>query len=534
MMHATAEAAVPIDAARDDARRLLARTDQPLWVYGDASRVALSAAPLTQPPAGMSLRTQLSPLPAESLGEARFREAYGTRYAYATGAMANGIASVAMVEALGKAGLLASYGAGGVLSEEVEKAVQRLRASLGARPFAVNVIHSPHEMRMEQACVDICLRHRVDVVEASAYMKLTLPIVQYRVAGLRDLGAAGVHAANRIIAKVSRPEVAAQFIAPPPADMVQALLDAGAITAEQAALAARVPMADDITVEADSGGHTDRRPLTVLLPAIIALRDRLVQQHGYARSGYLGRIGVGAAGGIATGSAAAAAFAMGAAYVVTGSVNQACIESGSSALVRKSLAAADLTDVDMAPAADMFELGVQLQVLRRGTFFPMRARQLYRLYETYPSLDAIPDDVRERLERQIFRRPLTQVWEDTVAYFNRRDPRQIEAAEADPKRKMALVFRSYLGQASHWANAGVADRAMDYQIWTGPAIGAFNQWVQGTYLEAPESRRVVDVAEHIMRAAALHLRVAQLRWQGIELPAAWTDYRIAPLMERGL
>jgi hypothetical protein len=29
----------------------------------------------------------------------------------------------------------------------------------------------------------------------------------------------------------------------------------------------RVPLACDITVEADSGGHTDNRPLSVLLPA---------------------------------------------------------------------------------------------------------------------------------------------------------------------------------------------------------------------------------------------------------------------------
>ena len=29
----------------------------------------------------------------------------------------------------------------------------------------------------------------------------------------------------------------------------------------------------------------------------------------------------------------------------------------------------------MAPAADMFEMGVKLQVLKRGTMFPMRAAQ---------------------------------------------------------------------------------------------------------------------------------------------------------------
>lgn len=58
----------------------------------------------------------------------------------------------------------------------------------------------------------------------------------------------------------------------------------------------------------------------------------------------------------------AAAFAMGAAYVVTGSINQACLESGSSTLARRMLCQADPADVIMAPAADMFEMGIKLQV----------------------------------------------------------------------------------------------------------------------------------------------------------------------------
>jgi trans-AT polyketide synthase/acyltransferase/oxidoreductase domain-containing protein len=507
----------------EGASRVLAQLDRELLVYGDGQRWAVGTATSARPPQGMTLRALLPPIEPERLGHSNFRRAYRARHAYAAGAMAKGIASPAMVEALGRAGLLASYGAAGVPGDEVEAAVVRLRAALGEQPFAVNVIHSPHELRMEQHCVDICLRHGVRVVEASAYLKLTLPIVQYRCAGLSQLPEGRIRAANRIIAKISRAEVAARFLAPPPPAMVQALRAAGAISALQARCAAHVPMADDITVEADSGGHTDRRPLVCLLPAIRALRDDMARKHGHVQP-----VGVGAAGGIGTGVAAAAAFALGADYVVTGSVNQSCVESGSSEAVRTLLARADITDMDMAPAADMFEMGVQVQVLRRGTLFPARARQLYALYQRYPSLDAIPVDVRQRLESQLFRRPLEQVWNDTVAYFSRHDPGQIADALADPRHKMALLFRSYLGQSSHWARAGVADRAMDYQIWAGPAIGAFNQWVRGSYLEAPGARRVADVAAHIMRAAAFHTRLNLLRLHGVELPADWTRYRFDP------
>ena len=59
---------------------------------------------------------------------------------------------------------------------------------------------------------------------------------------------------------------------------------------------------------------------------------------------------------------------------------------------------------------------------------------------------------------------------------------------------MALVFRWYLGQSSHWANAGDPARAVDYQVWCGPAMAAFNEWVRGSFLERPEERRVATVA----------------------------------------
>ena len=49
--------------------------------------------------------------------------------------------------------------------------------------------------------------------------------------------------------------------------------------------------------------------------------------------------------------------------------NQAAIESGL-ATEGKLLAKAGLADVNMAPAADMFELGVKVQVLKRALFGP--------------------------------------------------------------------------------------------------------------------------------------------------------------------
>ncbi|GAA5002030.1 hypothetical protein GCM10025734_38290 [Kitasatospora paranensis] len=300
--------------------------------------------------------------------------------------MAGGIASADMVIALAREGYLGSFGAAGLLPKSIEKALARFAAEIPARPFAVNLIHSPSEERLEREAVDLFLRHGVRCVEASAFMALSPHIVRYRLAGLRQGPDGQVVAEHRVIAKISRPETAERFMRPAPAATVSALLAQGLITPLQADLAKYVPMADDITVEADSGGHTDRRPLPALLPGILRLRDTVQREHRYPAA-----IRVGAAGGLGTPLAVAAAFAMGAAYVVTGSVNQSCVESGASRATKAMLAEAGIADCEMAPAADMFELGVELQVLKKGTLFPMRAKKLYELYQAHDGLEALPE-----------------------------------------------------------------------------------------------------------------------------------------------
>ncbi|MCX4748425.1 PfaD family polyunsaturated fatty acid/polyketide biosynthesis protein [Kitasatospora sp. NBC_01287] len=483
-----------------------------------------SAVPAASAPGGLPLLAAAAPLPPARLGSAAFLSAHGVRQPYLAGAMAGGIASADLVIALAREGFLASFGAAGLLPEAIAKALARFAAEIPGLPFAVNLIHSPSEERLEREAVDLFIEHGVRCVEASAFMALTPHIVRYRLTGLRRDAGGRVVAEHRVIAKISRTETAERFMRPAPAALVDQLLKQGRITSLQAELARQVPMADDITVEADSGGHTDRRPLPALLPSILRLRDAVQREHRYPVA-----IRVGAAGGLGSPIAVAAAFAMGAAYVVTGSVNQSCVESGASKATKALLAEAGIADCEMAPAADMFELGVELQVLKKGTLFPMRAKKLYELYQAHDGLEAIPAAERARLEAQLFRRPLEDVWRECVGYFQRRDPDQLARAAENPKRRMALVFRWYLGMSSRWSVAGDPDRTLDYQIWCGPAMGSFNDWVTASYLKAPGNRRVADVAHHLMRGAAFHTRLAALRTAGVQIPAAAGDYRPVPL-----
>lgn len=464
--------------------------------------------------AGLPLVAHSTPLPLENLGDAGFKSAFGIRYAYVCGAMANGITSVEMVAAAGKAGMIGFFGAAGLGFQEVETAIDRLQAITPEIPFGFNLIHSPNDMALEREIVDLYLRRGVRKVSASAYLDLTLPLVYYRVKGIHTEPDGTVVCPNKVVAKVSRMEVARRFLAPPPDKHLTALVSQGLITNAEAGLAKKVAMADAVSAEADSGGHTDNRPALALLPTFLALRDASVKKHGYARA-----IPVGLGGGIATPDAAAAAFSMGAAYVLTGSVNQACVEAGTCEAVKKMLAEAEQADVIMAPAADMFEMGVRVQVLKRGTMFAMRAAKLYDLYNAHASFESLPSADRQFVEKQLLHTRFETAWEQTEAFFHERDPAQIDRALKDPKHKMALVFRSYLGQTSRWAVKGISNRQIDYQIWCGPAMGAFNAWTRGSFLATPENRDTVTVALNLLYGAAVLIRCQQLRYQGAELPA---------------
>jgi trans-AT polyketide synthase/acyltransferase/oxidoreductase domain-containing protein len=155
-------------------------------------------------------------------------------------------------------------------------------------------------------------------------MGLTQFIVRYALTGLSQDSAGRIHRKNYVFAKISRPETAGRFMAPAPAELVEKLLSKGQITAEEARLSRFVPIAEDVTVESDSGGHTDNQPLT-------APCSRSSCACGIASAPSTatpGRFGWARRAVWARRAAVAAAFALGAAYVLTGSVNQASIEGG--------------------------------------------------------------------------------------------------------------------------------------------------------------------------------------------------------------
>ena len=505
---------------------LLAQIREPVHVVRDAvrARIGLATGGAVTTSAAHGDSPLLATLPAiypEWLGDRSFCEVHGVRFPYVAGEMANGITTTRMCIAMAEAGMVGFFGAGGLGYPRVEEAVDELVAKLGNRlPWGVNLIHSPNEAALENRVADLFIRKGVPIISASAFMGLTPAIVRCAASGLHLDANGRIVRKHRVFAKISRREVAIRFMSPAPADMLRALVAQNLLTQNEADLAAKVPVAEDITVEADSGGHTDNQLLVALFPTIMALRDELVLQHGYDRP-----IRVGAAGGLGTPGSLAAAFSMGAAYVVTGSVNQAAVEAGLSDAGKAMLAEADVADVIMAPAADMFELGVNVQVLKRGTMFGVRSSKLYEAWHSNASLEAIPLELKTKLERDVLHATFDEIWAETRGFWQKRDPAEVVRAEADPKHRMALVFRWYLGKASKWAIDGEASRRADYQIWSGPAMGAFNRWAAGSFLAEPKNRSVVQIALNLLEGAAVITRAGQLRSFGLPISTASFQFR---------
>jgi len=460
----------------------------------------------------------------QNLGDNDFKKRHNLKYAYIAGAMANGISSVTMIQAMAENGMTGFFGAGGLSLDQIENAIIELKNTLKTKTFGFNLIHSPNEPDHEMAVANLYVKHRIRLVSAAAFMRMTLPLVYYRVKGIYRNPDEKIVVPNKIIAKVSRVEVAREFFSPPPKKLVDQLITMGLITETEAELSRHIPMAQDLTAEADSGGHTDNRPALALLPIMLSLKNEFANKFNFSD-----KLCVGLAGGIATPESAAAAFQMGAGYILTGSINQPCIETGITEQAKIMLTQAQQADVAMAPAADMFEIGARVQVLKRGTMFAIRAEKLYNTYKNYESFDQVPLKERQQIEKKILMADFETKWLDTKQFFeNSNNYTEIQKAEENPKQKMALVFRSYLGLSSKWAINGDKTKTIDYQIWCGPAMGAFNQWVKGSFLESHVNREVAVIALNLLFGAAFCIRKSWFQNQNINIPSDILSFPPSP------
>ena len=442
---------------------------------------------------------RIKALNGKALGSDEFRKKFGLEYAYVVGGMYKAITSSEMIAVLSRRGILAFLGSGGLRHEAVSQEIDAVREKISDGVFGVNIIHTPKNREAEEKLIDLMLDKQIHFIEAAAFVSVTPSLARYKIKGLARNGDGCVVSRNRIMVKISRSEAAEVFMRPIPDIIISELLCKGVITASEAELAAGIPLADSVTVETDSGGHTDGGVAYAVFPSVMYLRDRLMKEYSYSSKIYIG-----AAGGIGSPDAAAAAFIMGADYIMTGSVNQCTVEAGTSDIVKDMLNSATVHDTDYAPSADMFEMNSRSQVLKRGTLYCARAKKIYELYSRYDSLESIDSHTRDMLEKRMFHDSLENVFSESVRYY---PEAVIQRAENDPKLKMYIVFKSYFHRSSKAALNGDENDISNFQINCGPAMGSFNSFVKGTALENWHDRHADDIAVLIMEKAAERINV---------------------------
>jgi len=434
----------------------------------------------------------------ESLGCDDYKRRHGINYAYATGGMYHGIASKELVTAMANNGFMGFFGAGGLSLEKIEEAIVFLKNQVNGTNYGINILYNHIVSAKESAIVDLLLKHGIRNVEAASFALITSEIVRYRLSGIFREEDGTVTTINNVMAKVSRIEVARAFMSPCPENIIEQLLKQGKISVNEAAMSREIPVANEICVEAESAGHTDRRPANIVLPTIIKLRDALTLKYEYGE-----KICVGSAGGIGTPESAAAAYVMGADFILTGSINQCTTESGTHSFVKEMLSKMGTEDTEFTPTGDMFETDAKIQVLRKGLLFPVRAKKLHSLYNKYNSLNELSAEENDALINKIFNgKSFDEVFDEAKTYF----PKElVEKAELDPKVRMGLIFKVYFYLSIKNAYSGNIAEKINFQIHTGPAMGAFNDYIEGTELEEYTKRSAPKIAKRLMEDAALKL-----------------------------
>lgn len=431
------------------------------------------------------------------LGSAAFRQDYSLRYAYVAGSMFKGISSASMVVRLARSGFLGFFGSGGMTETSIREGIQTICSSLSREyRYGVNLLCNPYDPEAELAVARLLLELEVPVVEAAGFTRITPSLAL--LCAHRYVRQTKVRL--RIIGKVSHPETARAFLAPPPDRALRHCVERGLLNPQDAQIAANLPVANDLCVEADSGGHTDMGNLLALLPRILSIRDEMARGLRTLQD-----VRVGAGGGIGSPRAVAAAFVLGADFILTGSINQCTVEAGTSHASKDILQQVDVRDTGYAPAGDQFERGTRVQVVRRGLLFAGRANHLRQLWQHHRSIEELGEDDRRKLEADYFGCSLEAVLKECSQHYARIAPARLEQALRDPKAKMAMIFRWYFVRATRLARQGDPLHRLDYQIHCGPALGAFNDWVRGSRLEDWRERHVDSIAVQLMESAARHL-----------------------------
>lgn len=421
-----------------------------------------------------------------SIGDREFCEDYNISYPYAVGSMHKGISSPQLVAKMAQNGFLSFLGTGSLELKEVEKIIVETKQLVReGQAFGCNFAANIHDSYKEEEIMDLFLKHNICSIEASGFWTISPSLLKFRAKGLSRSETGEILIKNKILIKLSRVETAMEFLSVPPHPLIDQLFKEGQITFDEVSMIKQVPLVDDICVMGDSGGETSQSNLNLVLPTIIQLRDKLAEEKLFNK-----RVRIGAGGGIGTPETAAVAFLLGADFVLTGSINQCTVEAETSNVVKNMLQKVDLHDMSFVPSVNDLEIRGQTQVVKKGVFFPPRANKLYDLLKQYNDISDIDIKTKEIIEEKYL--------SEKIQNILRADELQSSSKKRTPKSDMQALLKFYQNNSVQLAIKGDTSQKVNFNIYCGPALGAFNRWVKGTELEDWNNRHVDVIAKKMM------------------------------------
>lgn len=420
----------------------------------------------------------------------KFNIEYGLKYPYLAGGMERGISSKEMVVKCGKDNILSFLGTKRMDIEKVKQSIIYIKERLSkGEPFGVNITYDSFDTELAPKVIDLCLEYNVKNVEVSGYYDIPNYIIRYKLKNIKQ-EKNKVICDNKVFLKVDRLSDIDRWIGTISEKVLNSLLEDNFITNEEKMLSKCISIIDALTIKCEVGGNQNRNDILNTLPMAIKIRDSQVKEHSYDNNIY-----VGASGNIGTPEAVAIAFILGADYVVTGSINQCSVEADCSDSIKDLLQQARIEDTIYVPDAEKFEIGGKVQVLKRGVMFPSRANKLYELYKYYDSYYQIDEKSRKHIEKNYFMKTFNEYYEECKKSLS---SEKIDIIEKDEKKKMALVFKTYLMEAALYGQKGIEEQRMNFEIYCSPALGAFNEYCKGGELDNWRKRSVTKIAEALM------------------------------------
>lgn len=428
------------------------------------------------------------------LGSEEFKKAYDVDFAYAAGGMCRGISSVAMIKKLAASRILGFLGTYRLKLHEVKVLIDQALASIEHHRIGVNVTYDALNSKDHIDIMEYIIKTEIRNLEVSDYRMIDLSIVKYRLKSIYMDKNSMLVIPHKILAKASNREMAEKFCSPAPKEVVQTLYQNNEITEFEARYAKYIPMCDDLCIEYHMQGQSALGYMQTMKEMSRLLYEKYNLCH-------CPRIGI--AGGIGNPQMIAVSFLMGADFVVTGSINQCSVEAATSNLVKDNLQSLDEMDFTYAAVSDLFEFGEKKSIVKKGSLYHIRANRLYEVYNRYNSVEEIPEDIRNLIEKKYFQKSFEAIYSDIYANLTMDNQK---LCNEQPKYKMALIFRNFLDKCFQDALDGSLVGKINYQIISSNAIVQFNHWVKDTELCDWKRRHVDIIAKRIMTEGEQYLK----------------------------